>query len=117
MGFPLELITMLGSTMLGGVMSLWGQALKARMENNKMLLQRGQFNAGAAKDAREYGRKDTHFAWTRRLIALGAVFSIIVLPKVAAIFYPDVGVVVGLPFADADTVVGGVSDQGHVTVF
>ena len=36
MGFPLELITMLGSTVLGGVMSLWGQALKARMENNKI---------------------------------------------------------------------------------
>ena len=95
MGFPLELITMLGSTMLGGVMSLWGQALKARMENNKMLLQRGEFRAGAASAAREYGSKDKHFAWTRRLIALGAVFSIIVLPKVAAIFYPEVGVVVG----------------------
>ena len=81
MGFPLELVTMLGSTLLGGVMSLWGQALKARMENNKMLLQRGEFRAGAASAAREYGSKDKHFAWTRRLIALGAVFSIIVLDR------------------------------------
>ena len=95
MGFPLELITMLGSTVLGGVMSIWGQALKARIENNKMLMQRAEFAAGAAKDAREYGRKDVHFAWTRRLIALGAVGAIIVLPKVAAIFYPEVAVVVG----------------------
>ena len=30
MGFPLELITMLGSTVLGGVMSIWGQALIKR---------------------------------------------------------------------------------------
>jgi len=95
MGFPLELITMLGSTLLGGVMSIWGQALKARIENNKMLLQRAEFRAGAVNTAREYGSKDKHFAWTRRLIALGAVGAIIVLPKVAAIFYPEVGVVVG----------------------
>lgn len=95
MGFPLELITMLGSTVLGGVMSIWGQALKSRMEQNKMLLQRAEFRAGAVNTAREHGTKDKHFAWTRRLIALGAVGAIIVLPKVAAIFYPEVGVVVG----------------------
>jgi hypothetical protein len=95
MGFPLELITMLGSTVLGGVMSIWGQALKSRMEQNKMLLQRAEFRANAVNTAREHGTKDKHFAWTRRLIALGAVGAIIVLPKVAAIFYPEVGVVVG----------------------
>ena len=95
MGFPLELITMLGSTILGGVMTIWGQSIKAKAEQNKMLLQRAEFRAGAVKDAREYGRKDTHFAWTRRLIALGAVGAIIVLPKVAAIWYPEIGVVVG----------------------
>ena len=95
MGFPLELITMLGSTILGGVMTIWGQSIKAKAEQNKMLLQRAEFRAGAVKDAREYGRKDTHFAWTRRLIALGAVGAIIVLPKVAAVWYPEIGVVVG----------------------
>lgn len=95
MGFPLELITMLGSTLLGGVMSIWGQALKARIENQKMLMQRAEFRANAVNSAREYGSKDSHFAWTRRLIALGSVGAIIVLPKVAAIFYPEVGVVVG----------------------
>ena len=100
MGFPLELITMLGSTLLGGVMSIWGQALKARIENNKMLLQRAEFRAGAVNTAREYGSKDKHFAWTRRLIALGAVGAIIVLPKVAAIFYPEVGAVVGYTEVD-----------------
>ena len=88
MGFPLELITMLGSTILGGVMTIWGQSIKAKAEQNKMLLQRAEFRAGAVKDAREYGRKDTHFA-------LGAVGAIIVLPKVAAVWYPEIGVVVG----------------------
>ena len=65
-----------------------------------MLLQRAEFRAGAVNTAREYGSKDKHFAWTRRLIALGAVGAIIVLPKVAAIFYPEVGVVVGYTEVD-----------------
>jgi hypothetical protein len=41
------------------------------------------------QSAREYGLRDTHFAWTRRIIALSAIFSIIVLPKVAPLIYPD----------------------------
>jgi hypothetical protein len=95
LGLPLELITMLGSTILGGVMAIWGQSLKNKQEQNKMLLARGDFNATQANTARDYGRTDTHFAWTRRLIALAAVFSIIVLPKLVAVWYPDVSVIVG----------------------
>ena len=33
-GLPLELITMLFSTVLGGVMSIWGQSMKARQMQN-----------------------------------------------------------------------------------
>ena len=95
LGLPLELITMLGSTVLGGVMSVWGQSLKAKAEQNKMLLARANFNAEQVNTAREAGKTDTHFAWTRRLIALSAVFSIIVLPKLVAVWYPDVSVIVG----------------------
>ena len=95
LGLPLELVTMLGSTVLGGVMSVWGQSLKAKAEQNKMLLARGEFNATQVNTAREHGKTDTHFAWTRRLIALSAVFSIIVLPKLVAVWYPDVSVIVG----------------------
>ena len=95
LGLPLELVTMLGSTVLGGVMSVWGQSLKAKAEQNKMLLARGEFNATQANTAREHGKTDTHFAWTRRLIALSAVFSIIVLPKLVAVWYPEVSVIVG----------------------
>ena len=94
-GLPLELITMLFSTVLGGVMSIWGQSIKARQAEQKMLLQRAEFNRSAVADAREAGKDDKHFAWTRRLIALSAVFSIIVLPKLVAVWYPDVSVYVG----------------------
>lgn len=95
LGLPLELITMLGSTILGGVMSVWGQSIKAKEAQQKMLLARANFNAEQVNTAREAGKTDTHFAWTRRLIALSAVFAIIVLPKLVAVWYPDVSVIVG----------------------
>ena len=95
LGLPLELVTMLGSTVLGGVMSMWGQSMKAKQQQNEMLLQRANFAATQVNTAREHGAKDTHFAWTRRLIALSSVFAIIVLPKLVAVWYPEVSVIVG----------------------
>jgi len=94
-GLPLELITMLFSTILGGVMSIWGQSNKAKADQNKMLLANANFKADQVNAARNAGKTDSHFAWTRRLIALSAVGSIIVLPKVVAVWYPDVSVIVG----------------------
>ena len=35
-GIPMELITMLGSSILGGVMSIWGQSIKAKEANNSL---------------------------------------------------------------------------------
>jgi len=94
-GLPLELITMLGSTVLGGVMSIWGQSIKSKQAQQEMLMERANFNAKQVNKARSAGKNDKHFAWTRRLIALSAVFAIIVLPKLVAVFYPDVSVIVG----------------------
>ena len=95
MGLPLELITMLFSTVLGAVMSIWGMSMKAKEANNRMLLERANFRKEAVAEARNAGKEDKHFAWTRRLIALSAVFSIIVLPKIVAVWYPEVSVYVG----------------------
>jgi len=94
-GLPLELITMLGSTVLGGVMSIWGQSIKSKQAQQEMLMERANFNAKQVNTARNAGKNDKHFAWTRRLIALSAVFAIIVLPKLVAVFYPEVNVIVG----------------------
>ena len=93
MGFPFELITMLGSTLISGVMSMISQNLKAKQAQQKMLLARGEFQVEAFKAAREYGNEG--FQWTRRIIAILAVVSIIVLPKVIAMFYPEITVTVG----------------------
>ena len=93
MGIPFEIITMLGSTLLGGIMSLWSQAIKAKQAQQKMLMERAKFQAETVKEAREY--ENTGFQWTRRIIALTAIFAIVVFPKVVAVFFPDISVTVG----------------------
>ncbi len=93
MGIPFEIITMLGSTILGGLMSMWSQSLKAKELQQKMLMERAKFQAETVKSAREYD--NAGFQWTRRIIALTAIFAIVVLPKVVAVFYPEISVTVG----------------------
>ena len=93
MAFPFELITMLGSTLISGVMSMISQNMKAKQAQQKMLLARGEFQVEAFKAAREYGNEG--FQWTRRIIAVLAVLAIVVLPKVAVIFFPDLVISVG----------------------
>ena len=93
MGFPFEIITMLGSTVLGGVMSVWAESRKAKAEAQKLLITRGEFEMKARKAARDV--KDKGFQWTRRIIALSSVFAIVILPKLVAVYYPDVTVTVG----------------------
>ena len=39
---PFEMITMLGSTVLGGVMSIWSQSIKAKQAEHQMLIQRAE---------------------------------------------------------------------------
>jgi hypothetical protein len=90
---PFEMITMLGSTVLGGFMSIWSQSIKAKQAEQKMLLQRAEVQTAAFKDAREY--ENVGFQWTRRIIALTAVFAIIVLPKLLPLIDPEANVIVG----------------------
>ena len=92
-GLPVEMITMLGSSVLGGVMTVWGQSIKAKQAEQKMLLARGKFQMESIEKARQYDNKG--FQWTRRIIALTAIFAIVVLPKVVAVFYPEITVTVG----------------------
>ena len=93
MGFPFEIITMLGSTVLSSVLSIWSQSRKAKADEQKLLITRGEFEMKAIKAARDV--KDKGFQWTRRIIALTAVFAIVLLPKLVAVYYPMVDVTVG----------------------
>ena len=96
---PMELISMLGSTVLGGVMSIMAQKGQAEQERQKMLMQRADFAAKQTDKARNV--KDAHTKHTRRWIALMCVFSIIVVPIIAPIF-TDVNVIYQI-VTDADS--------------
>ena len=89
-GLPVEMLTMLGSSLLGGMMTIWGQKAKERANQQKMLLARGKFQLDEINKAREFDNKG--FQWTRRIIALTAVFFIIAFPKLVPVF-TDVNVV------------------------
>ncbi len=89
-GLPVEMITMLGSSLLGGVMTIWGQSIKAKQEEQKMLLARAETQMSFIEKARTYENKG--FQWTRRIIALTAVFFIIAWPKLVPVLF-DVPVI------------------------
>ena len=93
MGFPFEIVTMLGSTLLSGLLSLWSQRMKAKQEEQKMLIARAEVQVSAFEDARTYDNKG--FQFTRRIIALTSIFAIVLLPKLVPIFYPEILVTVG----------------------
>ena len=84
-GLPVAMITMLGSSLLGGVMSIWSQSIKAKQEEQKMLLARAETQMSFIEKARTYDNKG--FQWTRRIIALTAVFMVIAYPKLVPVLF------------------------------
>ena len=84
-GLPVEMITMLGSSLLCGVMSIWSQSIKAKQEEQKMLLARAETQMSFIEKARTYDNKG--FQWTRRIIALTAVFMVIAYPKLVPVLF------------------------------
>lgn len=93
MMIPLELVTMIGSGLLSGVLTLWSKAIEGKKAHlNRLVdaLDASDKSAAAARSILSGG-----FAWTRRVIALSAVAAIIVWPKITAVFFPEVLTTVG----------------------
>ena len=90
---PLELLSMLTSTVLGGVLSIMAQKSKDKAEEQKMLMQRAEFSAKQIDKARDV--QDPFTKNTRRWIALIAVVSILVIPKLAPFIDADMPIYVG----------------------
>ena len=87
---PFEIITMLGSSLLTGVLSIWSQKSKDNADQQRYLMQRAEIERASVDDARKHGG---HFqSVTRRWMALLAVFFIICLPKIAVFLDPSVQV-------------------------
>jgi hypothetical protein len=90
---PLEAVTLLGSSILGTVSKLVSIALNASHEKKMMELKVMSAQAGIIDQARRV--TNPHFQWTRRAIALMAVFFIIAWPKIVAVFAPGIEVAYG----------------------
>ncbi len=111
---------MLGSTLISSMLSLWSQKMKAKQDEQKMLITRGEFQLKAVDAARNV--ENVGFQWTRRIIALSSIFAIVILPKLVAVYYPDVDVTVGytlfkpgfLFFTDGREVFEWITFQGLV---
>ena len=91
--FPIELISMLVSTVLGGILSIMAQKTKDKADEQKMLMQRAEFQSQQFDKAREV--TDAFTKNTRRWIALMCVLAIIVLPKLAPFIDPSMPIYVG----------------------
>ena len=87
---PFEIITMLGSSLLTGVLSIWSQKSKDNADQQRYLMQRAEIERASVDDARKHGG---HFqSVTRRWMALSSVIFIICLPKIAVFLDPSVQV-------------------------
>jgi uncharacterized membrane protein YfcA len=70
---PLEAVTMMGSTVLGGVMKMWGQASADKAEQFKMMMQRNEQIEQGVQNAREM--QNPNAAWVRRFIVVTAMLG------------------------------------------
>ena len=83
----MELVTtLLGGSIMGFVTTLIGQIVKAKAEQHKLMLSALNARHKVLQDVREHGKKDKHFSWTRRIIALICVGCIVVVPFAAPFF-------------------------------
>lgn len=95
MPIPLELFTMIGSGLLSGLMSIWSMSLKTKAASHTQMVEALAARGRLVQDAREHGAKDKQFSFTRRVLAITSVGAVIVLPKLAALLWPEIPVTVG----------------------
>jgi len=74
-------------------MTLWSQSQKAK----QAAFDRAITGLSAQSEATDLARRyeNTGFQVTRRIIALSAVFAVIVWPKIVPVLFPDMTVIVG----------------------
>jgi uncharacterized membrane protein YfcA len=72
-GLPIEAVSMIGSTALGGIMKMWGQAQQDKAEQFKQMMARnGQIEEGV-QNAR--AMQNPNAAWVRRFIVVTAMLG------------------------------------------
>tara|TARA_R110000751_G_scaffold29378_1_gene75665 strand:- start:264 stop:707 length:444 start_codon:yes stop_codon:yes gene_type:complete len=72
-GLPIEAVSMLGSTALGGVMKMWAQAQADKAEQHKMMMGYNKSIQEGVDSARSY--QNPNAAWIRRFIVVSAMMA------------------------------------------
>ncbi|MDR1665888.1 MAG: hypothetical protein LBR62_02480 [Puniceicoccales bacterium] len=92
---PSELLSLFGSSLFGSLMRVWSFSTIARHRERLLALHRREVSPGA----QDTPRSPKYFgaSWTRRLIALTAVFFVIAFPKLLAVWRPDLSISIGYP--------------------
>jgi hypothetical protein len=91
--FPSELLSLLGSSLFGGLMRVVGRSMESRHQERMLSFQMAMKPSAIIRPSRIIA--GPYMFVTRRVIALLAVLFIIVFPKVVAVFMPEVPVHVG----------------------
>ncbi len=93
MGIPAELMTMIGSALLSGVLSLWSQSLKAKEQQTNLMIKGMRAEGDLYQEAREYDNPKVQ--WVRGFIAVVGLLAVVVWPKVIPVLAPWMDVWVG----------------------
>ena len=72
-GLPVEAISMIGSTALGGLMKMWGQAQADKAEQFKQMMARNEQVEQGVNNARQM--QNPNAAWIRRFIVVMALLG------------------------------------------
>lgn len=78
-----EMVTMLGSTLIGGMLKLWGMKQEQQKLHTTLMLAAAGVQIKAHAAARSWNSKGVQ--WTRRVLAIMAFGSIVVWPLVVPV--------------------------------
>ena len=82
---PPQVITFLGSSVLGGVMKIWSK----KIDNDRLRWEQQQ-QGEKFKEASRIRAASIGGPWIRRLIVAAVLFAVFIAPFCAAVFYPEV---------------------------
>lgn len=94
---PFEMVSLLAGTLVGGLMKLWSLKMQQQSQQTNALMQMAGVQREDRNDARAWQADGVQ--WTRRVIALSVVLSVIVLPKIMHAFF-DVPIIYGVTEID-----------------
>jgi uncharacterized membrane protein YfcA len=119
-GLPIEAISMIASTALGGIMKMWGQAQADKQNQFEMMMRQNQATQETVNSARAY--QNPNAAWIRRFIVvmalLGGLGIVFLAPFMGQVTNVPIEVTEGWKFLFFDftnTVTKYVQLEGFVT--